>query len=62
MILCRLADLESSSSSGAFFFLLPPFLLAPLDVGWLDSRVGKEDVGVCACEGVVCAEPGVEDS
>jgi hypothetical protein len=61
VILWRLADL-GSSSSGAFFFLLPPVLLAPLDVGWLDSRVGNEDVGVWACEGVVCADPGVEDS
>lgn len=45
MILWRFADL-GSSSSGAFFFLLPPFLLALLEVGWLFSRVGNEDVGV----------------
>ncbi len=31
-------------------------------VGWLDSRVGKDDVGVGACEGVVCTEAGVEAS
>lgn len=34
----------------------------PLDVGWLFSRVGKDEVGVGACDGVVCAEPGVEAS
>lgn len=61
MILWRLTDL-GSSSSGAFFFLLPPFLLALLEVGWLFSRVGKEDVGVWACDGVVWVEPGAEDS
>jgi hypothetical protein len=30
--------------------------------GWLDSRVGKDEVGVGACEEGVCAEPGVDDS
>ena len=29
-------------------------------VGWLDSRVGKDEVGAGACDGV--AEPGVDDS
>ncbi len=31
-------------------------------VGWLDSRVRKDDVGVGACEGVVCTEAGVDAS
>lgn len=31
-------------------------------VGWLDSRVGKDEVGVGACDEGVCAEPGVDDS
>jgi hypothetical protein len=31
-------------------------------VAWLDSRVGKDEVGVGACEDGVCAEPGVEAS
>lgn len=31
-------------------------------VGWLDSRVGKDEVGVGACEEGVCAEPGVDVS
>lgn len=29
-------------------------------MGWLDSRVGKDEVGAGACDGV--AEPGVDDS
>jgi hypothetical protein len=53
---------SSSSSSTGFFFLLPLALFAPLDVAWLDSRVGNDDVGVGACEDGVCAEPGVDDS
>jgi len=60
-IFCRFVLLLSSSSSSAtFFFLLPPGL-APF-VGWLDSRVGKDDVGVGACDGVAVAEPGIDDS
>jgi hypothetical protein len=31
-------------------------------VGWLDSRVGKDEVGVGACDEGVCAEPGVDAS
>jgi hypothetical protein len=55
--LVRLTEAPSaSSSSTAFFFLLP------LAVGWLDSRVGKDEVGVGACEGVVWVEPGVDAS
>jgi hypothetical protein len=49
-----------SSSSAAFFFLLPP--LTPFVVGWLDSRVGKDETGVAACDGVVPAEAGVDAS
>ena len=49
-----------SSSSPAFFFLLPG--LAPFAVGWLDSRVGNDDIGVAAWDGVVPAEAGVEAS
>jgi hypothetical protein len=49
-----------SSSSPAFFFLLPG--LAPFAVGWLDSRVGNDDTGVAAWDGVVPAEAGVEAS
>jgi hypothetical protein len=49
-----------SSSSSAFFFLLPG--LAPFAVGWLDSRVGNDDTGVAAWDGVVPAEAGVEAS
>lgn len=60
-IFCRLASLPSSSSSSTtFFFLLPPPALSVPLVGWLDSRVGNDEVGVGACDGV--AEPGVEDS
>jgi hypothetical protein len=64
VIFPRFAGFPSSSSSGAFFFLLftnEP-LFAPFDVGWLDSRVGKEDVGVGASDGVVPAEAGVDVS
>jgi hypothetical protein len=49
-----------SSSSSAFFFLLPG--LVPFAVGWLDSRVGNDDTGVAAWDGVVPAEAGVEAS
>jgi len=56
---------SSSSLSSAFFFLFaaaafPAVLLA--DVGLLLSRAlgGKLDVGVGACEGVVCADEGVD--
>jgi len=31
-------------------------------VGWLDSRVGNDEIGVAACEGVVPAEAGVDAS
>src|SRR5262245_52855834 len=64
VILLRLGGFPSaSSSSPIFFFLLPvAVLFAPFDVGWLDSRVGNEEVGVGACDGVVPAEPGVEAS
>jgi hypothetical protein len=57
---------SASSSSGAFFLLLvlappPLLLLVPfVGVGCEDSRVGKEDVGVGACDDV-WVEPGVED-
>lgn len=37
-------------------------MLAPFDVGWLDSRVGNEEVGVGASEGVVPAEAGIDVS
>ena len=47
---------SAAAAAAAFFFLLP------LAVGWLDSRVGKDEVGVGACEGVVWADPGVEAS
>lgn len=59
-ILCLLDALSVSSSSPAFFFLLPG--LAPFAVGWLDSRVGNDDTGVAAWDGVVPAEAGVEAS
>ena len=57
-IFCRFVLLFcSSSSSAAFFFFSPGFV--PF-VGWLDSRVGNDEVGAGACDGV--AEPGVDDS
>ena len=60
-IFCRLIVFPSSpSSSTTFFFLLPPPAFIPF-VGWLDSRVGKDEVGVGACDGVV-TEPGVDAS
>jgi len=53
-------DLLLSSSSSAVFFFLPPLpILLPLEVAWLFSRVGNEEVGAGACEGVVA---GVEAS
>jgi hypothetical protein len=61
-IFCRFDAFPSSSSSPGFFFLLPEAVLLKPFVGWLDSRVGKDDVGVWPCEGVVCAEPGVDPS
>jgi hypothetical protein len=62
-IFCRLLAFPSSSSSSTtFFFLLPPPALFRPFVGWLDSRVGKDDIGVAACEEGVCAEPGVDAS
>jgi hypothetical protein len=45
-IFCRFDAFASSSSSPSFFFLLPEADLFTPFVGWLDSRVGKEEVGV----------------
>ena len=64
VIFPRFAGFPSvSSSSGVFFFLLGRAdLFTPFEVGWLDSRVGNDEVGVGASEGVVPAEFGVDAS
>ena len=63
----RFAGFESVSSSSfseAFFFLLvvEDALWVLFEVGWLDSRVGKDEVGVGAWDGVVWVESGVDES